>query len=95
MSDWSNLEAEYEHFSTWKVENHKITQLHPHLTLCMSLNRQQLNVPFFKLPCLNQLLALSVNQSVSQICTIKLVFLLRQILSDAQKQISDEKVVRI
>ena len=47
MSDWSNLEAEYEHFSTWKVENHKITQLHPHLTLCMSLNRQQLNVTFF------------------------------------------------
>ena len=62
-----------------RLKNHIMTHLHSNFTICMSQNRLQLKInQFFKLPCLFQLLTPGVNQSVLQICAIKLRFLLRQ-----------------
>ena len=65
-----------------RLNKHKITHHHPHFKICMSLNKSINTIEdesiSFKLPCLFQLFTLGVNQSVLQICAIKLRFLLRQ-----------------
>ena len=70
-----NWGTEYEHFYFGRLKNYKITHIPPHFTMFKSINRVLL--------CLIQLLTEGVNLSVSQICTMKLRFPLRQTWVDS------------
>ena len=94
LRHWGNwiklikFETECVHFYTKKVEkpqNKHIFSLHPHFTMCMSLNRLQLNVnimlPSIFVPTTHFMC--ESRKSLSQICELKLRFLLRQTRVDS------------
>ena len=78
---WMCQDLNMSIFTLGRLKNHKITHLYPHFTMCMSRTRLQLNINQFFLNfhvCSNYSLW-GMNQSMSQICVIKLrISFLRQ-----------------
>ena len=71
-------------FTLGRLKNHKITHLHSHSTMCMSRTKLQLKINnFFQLHVSSNYSLQGVNQSVLQICVMKIIFLLRQTAVDS------------